>query len=360
MPGPLAATAPAPVQTGEAGAPAVPKLNLSGGGSPTSPQPRNKALQRRAQSPLAPGSVSLSQVPSARSMSAGKERPKSSRDGGSGGGSGEPTTPRKKKQSRQLRVELHHVIVGLRKMQYRVDQARVIVQGTRAMLRATADESFLRLKQNPQLAKKAACAASFTPPALTNGQMTKDDAWSSGVPEKVIVEAVSKLAKSSETSFEMLEEHEALTIQHVGLLDQMITDLTDHHKAHDVCIRSLSLNPSSPPPLTLQGSYHMGKWEYEPTHDALSIAADREDAARITMLRCLKATQSARSELERRKSAVQVAVRSARAKQHKDWVSRKFGNFGSSDARTTDPAKRKVHHTPESTPDHQWPAEQPE
>ena len=177
------------------------------------------------------------------------------------------------------------------------------------------------------------------------------------MPEKVIVEAVSKLAKSSEDSYEMLEEHEQLVITHIGLLDEMIRDLTDHHTAHDKCINFLSKNPSSPPPLQLQGSYHQGKWEYDPTHDALAIAADREDAARITMLRCLKATQERAPRSERRKSAVQIAVRSARSKQHKNWVAGKFGNFGSSDARVTDPAKRKVHHTPESTPDHQWPVE---
>ena len=40
----------------------------------------------------------------------------------------------------------------------------------------------------------------------------------------------------------------------------------------------------------------------------------------------------------------------------KQWLAKRHGNFGSSDKRVTDPALRKVHHTPESQPEHQWAA----
>ena len=188
-------------------------------------------------------------------------------------------------------------------------------------------------------------------------------AWSSGQPEKVIVEAVTKLGKSSLTSVGMLVMHEEAMLIHCELLEEIISDLNEHYQAHDTQLAELSKNPTRPPSQPLAGSYvhHDGKkrFMYDTTHDALAIAENRQDAARGAMFKALAAAQEARAELESRRSAVAVAVRDARRKQHKSWVAGRYGNFGSTDARITDPATRKVHHTPESTPAHQWPVVPP-
>lgn len=259
-----------------------------------------------------------------------------------------------------LRTEIKGVVSNLRKMLRRADAARSVVQGTMQVLRIVAEDAARRLGSNPKLVRRAVGGPDETHAPLVSGQLVADVAWSSGKPEKVIVEAVDKLGKSSLTSFGMLQLHEEAMLLHVGLLKEIIGDLGHHYDAHDYQINEMAHNPTKSPTQPLQGSYafHDGKMRYcyEATHEALSIAEDRSDAARVALLKAMAAAQDARSELESRKGAVQVAVRDARRKQHKQWVAGRFGKFGSTDKRVTDPALRRVHHTPESQPDHQWPA----
>jgi hypothetical protein len=264
-------------------------------------------------------------------------------------------TPRKKKESRQLRTELRHSITGVRKMESRVRQALSIVQGTMKMLQATSDDSHRRLEQNPKMVKRASSAPDFTPPALTSGQLKAEVAWSTGTPERGVVGAVTNLANSSDTSFKVLSSHEAEMLRTIDVLGETAAGLSELHAVHDASIEELAKCKTTPPLVSPPGSFQRGKWSFG-ANDALALAENHVDCARISMMKCLGACQNARSALGAKKCAVQVAVRDARSKTHAQWVSGRFGKFGSTGERDTDPATRRLVHTPESMPEHQWPA----
>ena len=82
-------------------------------------------------------------------------------------------------------------------------------------------------------------------------------------------------------------------------------------------------------------------------HEATEVAAEREDGARNACTRALRAVREARSELNLRKSSLQVSVRTSREMVLTQRRAAKSGNFGSSEERNTDPATRKTASNPE-------------
>jgi hypothetical protein len=82
-------------------------------------------------------------------------------------------------------------------------------------------------------------------------------------------------------------------------------------------------------------------------HEATEVAAEREDGARDAINKALRAVRDARTELNSRKSALQISVRTAREIVVKQRRAITTGNFGSSEERNTDPATRKTALNPE-------------
>lgn len=226
-----APSTPKPIDVGDGAvhsSPAVPPLSLSPSRSP-SPRPRNPILGRRPSSPLlhpprssSPRSAKSSHKgASPRSASAGRL---SARSASVASTSNEPPpTPRKKKESRQLRGEIKGVVTSLRKSAWllcdvkavaalrsphpspqpllhiipalmpscvvlsahcasihlcavdtvhrRIDQARCIVQGTMQMLQLVSDDAAKRLKQNPKLCKRATGGPDETHAPIVMGQL---------------------------------------------------------------------------------------------------------------------------------------------------------------------------------------------
>ena len=168
--GPLAATAPPPpVQT--SGAPrsleAQPRQGIVAWqrvGWRAMPQPRNKALSAarsrrwRPARPLSPRPRRRAPPRRARSAPA-RARSRSYRP-----------SRRARKAVAPAARRLHHVIVAQRKMQYRVDQARVIVQGTRAIWR-DGGRVVPAAQAEPQPAEEGARWPRRDAARATNGQL---------------------------------------------------------------------------------------------------------------------------------------------------------------------------------------------
>ena len=253
---------PAPIYVGDDDASTIiPPLSLPSTRSMSpSPRPRSAALGRRAPSPLLyppPGSPGR---PRSRAEARGSPSPRSASAGPSTARSvaaasePAPPTPRKKKESRLLRTEIKGVVTNLTKQHRRVDNARAVVQGTMRMLQVVAADAAKRLGQNPYLVKRSVGGPDETHAPLVSGQLVPDVAWSSGKPEKVIVEAVSKLGQSSLSSLSMLAIHEEAMLTHVGLLEEIIGDLNHHYECHDFQINEMAHNPTTSPTRPLQGA----------------------------------------------------------------------------------------------------------
>lgn len=82
-------------------------------------------------------------------------------------------------------------------------------------------------------------------------------------------------------------------------------------------------------------------------HEATALAAEQEDSARILCTGAMKAVRDAQARLGRKKSDLQVAVRKSREMVLCQRRAAKVGKFGSSEARDTNPASRRLALAPE-------------
>ena len=245
-----------------------------GTASSVSSPSRNPHLTRRAGSPymdlaVTPRSSGVgSRSPSPRAAS--PRLPPPTLGGGRSGARGRslsaprtqsPPTPREKKESRQLRGDLRGMVGTMRAMARRVEHARRVVAGVMAELETAAADARTRLADNPRLVQRANTnPMDETKPELASGKLQVEVAWQAGSPSRVIVEALWKLATSSEVGYQLLAHHEETVRSHVELLEAACDDLSGepHHMAttwliyspytrtHAIIHRSHPAAPSQP------------------------------------------------------------------------------------------------------------------
>ena len=185
-----------------------------------------------------------------------------------------------------------------------------------------------------------------------------------GMCNKPIVEALERLRNSAaRLAVELVLHEDSLTL-HATLLEEVYHTLVEHEQVRDQIFdphvsnplikRSVlyqKCNPMAPIKLELddkdQGSVKGRNSLGLTGHEATGLAAEREDVARSTCVKALKAVRDAQSEFVTRKSMVQVAVRTSRDMVMAQRRAVKTGKFGSSGERNTDPATRKTATNPE-------------
>ena len=182
-----------------------------------------------------------------------------------------------------------------------------------------------------------------------------------GESQKPIVEALQALQASAVQSVKELVLHQAILHRHVNDLKEMIDNLYNHEKIRDDLFdpvktnekieRSVlyqKMNPLQPLPLDLQDkdpAATAGRNSYGTTgHEATFLAAEREDTGRADCNKAMKAVRAAQQEHALRKSQLQVAVLNQRKAILAARRAAKTGNFGSSDARNTDPSSGGAKH----------------
>ena len=191
-----------------------------------------------------------------------------------------------------------------------------------------------------------------------------------GVANKPIVEALEKLRDSSARCAADLEPYRDALTKQMQLLDEIYKMLESHRKLRDDLFDPVLSNPAIENSVLYQKinpmkplTVDLDDKDQESTsgrlaspfgnkmtgHEATFEAAKREDLARNACTRALKAVRDARSELNVRKSALQVSVRTSREVVLKQRRAAKSGNFGSSEERNTDPATRKTATNPEDS-----------
>jgi len=189
-----------------------------------------------------------------------------------------------------------------------------------------------------------------------------------GVANKPIVEALEKLRESSARSAVELEPFRDALTKQLALLQEIDNVLDQHKELRDTLFDPVysnpdiensvlyqKMNPMAPLTLPLDdknpksslGRLTSTFGQQLTGHEATEVAAEREDGARNACNRALKAVRDARSELSLRKSQLQVSVRTSRDTVLRQRRAAKSGNFGSSEARNTDPATRKTATNPE-------------
>lgn len=196
-----------------------------------------------------------------------------------------------------------------------------------------------------------------------------------------IIQALEKLAETSNESLLELQAHEERLVNMLAQLDEMIDNLSEHKKMRDSLfdpLRSTDLpharNRSGSPikrsvlyqkmnfmVKDADGNVMKPDWndkDHEATegklgsimdskghkgltgHEATFCAAEREDTARALCNMSLKAVRLANSRMETRKSLLQAAVINSRELATKQKKTAKIGKFGSNEERNTDPTSR--------------------
>ena len=209
-----------------------------------------------------------------------------------------------------------------------------------------------------------------------------------GAANKGIVDCLEKLVESSLRSVNELHSHERTLENMIMSLQEIIDNLTEHKDMRDSLFdpllstdlpyakkkgfkpiqRSVLYQKMNFVPKNKDGSDMKPDWDDKDQeavagkrgsipddkgrigltgHQATFCAAEREDTARAQCNAALKAVRMAQSTLASKKSALQVAVLHSREQAQKAKRAAKTGNFGSSEARNTDPATRKTAANPE-------------
>ena len=335
------------------------------------PSPRTTlGPARRATSPFQPSTPRSAGVRSSIGSSLGRRSttPTAASPLSFSSGVESPLSPRQKKESRLLHREMKNVRATLEKMHRRVDGALCVVQGTMNQLENAMRDAQIRIGQNPQLVRRSFGGTDKTTAPMVNGQLLADAAWASGKPEKLIVDALSELSAAAIRSLKLLAPHEAGLATHLERLSEITEDLDEHHDAHGSQLAEAASNPMASPSMPLAGSYVSASpsratnkfgstltFKYVATSDALSLAEERLSTAQRAVHLALEAQRESRADHEARRTSLQVAVREARHRQQKAFRARRYGKFGTTDRRVTDPTRRKLPHTPETSIEHHWP-----
>lgn len=244
----------------------------------------------------------------------------SARTAGSKLRGGAPLTHDKRKRSRQLKIELHTVTTTTRKMLVRIEQAQAVVNEALQQLTSTAKTARDRLDQNPRMVRSA-----------HNGDNV----------QRPIVVALENLARSCERSVsDLLGAEEALAVQ-ATMLQHAIDELNDQSNGHDQALNTGSAELAA-------------SLDDHDTHACLADANAREETARAVSVKALALARDAASKLQARKSAVQLSVRTSRDNANSNRKAQRTGQFGSSTARETNPATRKIALNPESKGHGRW------
>jgi len=225
-----------------------------------------------------------------------------------------PLTPRHKKSSRSIKMELEMVITNCVKMDERVQLTLSIVTGAIEEMVAAAKSAHDAMEKNAKtLAKPEA---------------------------KPLVDALKEMAGHSERAETSLRTTLGEVTSFRGMLTEIMDDLREHHRVRVTALSLVGENAMMPPANQLNDAN---------SRAAILIAGQREDVARQSCTKALKQVRSMRSDLELRRSKMRLAMthqRDAKVKRDKEI---RLGNFGSTGARVTDPASRKLHTTPETT-----------
>ena len=200
--------------------------------------------------------------------------------------------------------------------------------------------------------------------------LTQSKGRMNGVANKPIVTELEKLRDSASRMAAELVPFKEKVIKQMGECQEIKAILESHRDMRDslfdpvlsnpvikTSVLYQKMNPMAPLTLPLDDK-NMGSEigrlpsPYNPSakmtgHEATEVAAEREDGARDAINKALRAVRDARTELNSRKSALQISVRAAREIVVKQRRAINTGNFGSSEERNTDPATRKMALNPE-------------
>ena len=245
--------------------------------------------------------------------------------------SGPPVTPRLMKSSIQLHKELKEVGETIQNISDRVEQALVITRGTRNQLATCAESTRKSMETNPSLTGGG--AARPQAPTVAATRATERAAATHDADQKLrsrlgreptqeeldveveaelhlqrrdrrrqkevntpIVEALTELEETSSNGLELLDGH-AEKLEHVlRQLHEVYGVLGTHFWQRDAVVNAT--NRSAVPRL-----------DDEPTHEALRLAAEREDTARHVSNQAIKAARLEASTMQMNKAAVQRAAR---------------------------------------------------
>ena len=235
---------------------------------------------------------------------------------------GIPLTARAVKSSIQLDKELKDVGRTLEKQTRRLTQTLHVVRGVKIELRKCQASVRTRLETNPSLTMdprgkeaQAAAEAAVSDVAVAESLVERFGYEPSEsmlatelriekskmcrrreVLNKPVVEALTELEETATIGGDVLEKHEEKVQMYLDQLWEVYKVLGGHYSAHHVVAS----------PKADRAKVH--RLHDHATHEALEIAAQREDSARHAMNMALKAVQAEKSSLEARKADVQRAM----------------------------------------------------
>ena len=111
-----------------------------------------------------------------------------------------------------------------------------------------------------------------------------------------VVEALTELEETASLGSTSLAAHEATLLRRLDDLYEVYKGLGEHYAAHHVVAAPRADRAKTHRPVE------------HPTHDALALAAEREDSARMAANLALKAAKLEKSRLEAYKADVQRAM----------------------------------------------------
>ena len=243
--------------------------------------------------------------------------------------SGIPVTARAVKSSIQLDKELRDVGRTLEKMTKRCSQTLMVVRGVRKELLATQKSVRARLESNPSLTSdprgkeaQAAAEAAVSDIAVaeslterfgyepTESMLTTELRVEKSkmirraqTLNKPVVEALVELEETATLGAGLLERHDVKVQAYLEQLWEVYASLRGHYEAHHTVAS----------PKADRARVH--RLHDHATHEALEIAAQREDSARNAANQALKCAQQEKSTLEAYKADVQRAMLARTQKQ---------------------------------------------